>query len=178
MELSLTSSTAYGTLSNRTAIYSKNEVKLSHTAVRRLSCRAADEDDDFEARLEKLRRKGASGTGKKAEERKARAEGVSPPAPAAASTSTGVSPLKPIPLEDPISDGLPVALGFSEYSERVNGRFAALGIVALVAVELVSGESILKFHDPATLMLQIYTLLSVGAVVVKLEREKNSVWPK
>ena len=178
MDLSLTSSAVYGSLSNRTLVYSENGVKLSQSAVRRLSCRASDEEDDFEARLEKLRRKGASGTGKKAEERKARADGVTPAPPAAASSSTVVSPLKPIPIEDPISDGLPVALGFSAYSERVNGRFAALGIVALIAVELVSGESILKFHDPATVLLQFYTLLSVGAVVVKLEREKNSVWPK
>ena len=37
------------------------------------------------------------------------------------------------------------AFGWSAYAERVNGRFAMLGFVAVLLVEAVSGETFLKW---------------------------------
>ncbi|CAI5473592.1 unnamed protein product [Closterium sp. Yama58-4] len=164
---------------------------VSSSRVSRLVVRASSDDEEFEARLERLRRKNASGTGKKAEERKAKASGDAPPASAsssASSTSDATSAaaeaakiaeiLPPLPLKDPVSDGLPVLLGFSAYTERLSGRLAAIGLAALVSVELASGSSILEYHDGATLAVQVYFLLGLGALYVKYEKDKSSVLPK
>jgi len=73
--------------------------------------RAAAEEDEFEARLSKLRKKG-SGTGKKAEERKMRKRGpLASQGVARAQPRPRKAPLfelPPVPLKDPMSDGLPV----------------------------------------------------------------------
>lgn len=37
------------------------------------------------------------------------------------------------------------AFGWSAYAERVNGRFAMVGFVAVLLVEAVSGETFLKW---------------------------------
>jgi hypothetical protein len=37
------------------------------------------------------------------------------------------------------------AFGWSAYAERVNGRFAMVGFVAVLLVEAVSGESFLRW---------------------------------
>ncbi|KAK1256880.1 hypothetical protein QJS04_geneDACA024124 [Acorus gramineus] len=127
----------------------------------------------FENRLSQIRLKYRSGTGKKAELRKAKKSSSSP----TKKTKGGVF-LPPVALKEPVSsDGLKVDLGFSPYSERLNGRLAALGLAALLLVELGSGKSLLKYHNPPTLFLQVYTVASLGAVFVKFEKEKVSVWP-
>jgi hypothetical protein len=142
------------------------------------------EDDDeaaFEERLAKLQRKATSGTGKKAELRKARkAEGTSSSSSGNAS-SRGKSKsimLPPVALQEPVSDGLEVALGFNSYTERLNGRFAGLGLAAMLLVELATGGSFLKYHDISTLSTQLYAMLAAAALFVKYEKEKVSVWPK
>ena len=74
-----------------------------------------------------------SGTGKKAELRKAK-KGKS---------SSGSGPgmyLPPVPLKESVSGGLKVEIGFSPYSERVNGRVTILGLSALLLVELATGK--------------------------------------
>lgn len=144
--------------------------------------RASAEEDEFEARLSKLRKKGGSGTGKKAEERKSRKEGSSgdsgsSPGAATASKSASIEVLPPVPLQDPTSGGLPVLPGFSPYSERLNGRAAILGLLALLSVELATGEGLFKYHDAATVGVQLYFLAGAGALFVKFDKEKDSVWP-
>lgn len=143
------------------------------------------EDDDeaaFEERLAKLQRKATSGTGKKAELRKARkAEGTSLSSSSGNPSSRGKSKsimLPPVALQEPMSDGLEVALGFNSYTERLNGRFAGLGLAAMLLVELATGGSFLKYHDISTLSTQLYALLAAAALFVKYEKEKVSVWPK
>jgi hypothetical protein len=37
------------------------------------------------------------------------------------------------------------AFGWSGYAERVNGRFAMLGFVAVLAIELTSGDTFLHW---------------------------------
>ncbi|CAK9881752.1 unnamed protein product [Sphagnum jensenii] len=142
------------------------------------------EDDDeaaFEERLAKLQRKATSGTGKKAELRKARkADGTSSSSSGNLS-SRGKSKsimLPPVALQEPVSDGLEVALGFNSYTERLNGRFAGLGLAAMLLVELATGGSFLKYHDVSTLSTQLYAMLAAAALFVKYEKEKVSVWPK
>ena len=139
------------------------------------------EDAGFEERLAKLQRRKS---GKKAEKRKALKGNSSYASSSSAASNTtktrgkGSVLLPPIPLQDPISDGFPVELGFNSYTERINGRFAALGIAAILLIELSTGESFLKFHDSSVLTLQIYFLLSCSALFIKYEKEKISVWPK
>ncbi|CAI7908408.1 unnamed protein product, partial [Closterium sp. NIES-53] len=191
--LVMASALAASSLSSRisTSLASTLPRHVSSSRVSRLVVRASSDDEEFEARLERLRRKNASGTGKKAEERKAKASGDAPPAPStssASSTSNATSAaaeaakiaelLPPLPLKDPMSDGLPVLLGFSSYTERLSGRLAAIGLAALVSVELASGSSILEYHDGATLAVQVYFLLGLGALYVKYEKDKSSVLPK
>ncbi len=143
------------------------------------------EDDDeaaFEERLARLQRKATSGTGKKAELRKARkAEGTSSSSSSGNPSSRGKSKsimLPPVALQEPVSDGLEVALGFNSYTERLNGRFAGLGLAAMLLVELATGGSFLKYHDISTLSTQLYAMLAAAALFVKYEKEKVSVWPK
>ena len=39
----------------------------------------------------------------------------------------------------------PPAFGWSGYAERVNGRFAMVGFVAILVVEAISGETFLRW---------------------------------
>ncbi|GLJ06707.1 hypothetical protein SUGI_0045780 [Cryptomeria japonica] len=130
--------------------------------------------DDFEARIAKYQRK-RPGTGKKAEMRKLRKAGMDP---SKVKSRKETILLPPVPLKDPMSGGLKVELGFNSYSERLNARFAALGLAALLLVELASGQSLIKYHAPGTLILQTYFILAVSALVVKYEKENISIWPK
>ncbi|CAM6024782.1 unnamed protein product, partial [Sphagnum balticum] len=150
------------------------------------SSSSSKEDDDeaaFEERLARLQRKATSGTGKKAELRKARkAEGTSSSSSSSGNPSSrGKSKsimLPPVALQEPMSDGLEVALGFNSYTERLNGRFAGLGLAAMLLVELATGGSFLKYHDISTLSTQLYAMLAAAALFIKYEKEKVSVWPK
>lgn len=85
--------------------------------------------------------------------------------------------LPPVPLKEPVSGGLKVEFGFSSYSEMMNGRVAALGLLALVLVELASGESVIKYHTPSIVFVQVYFVAAVTAIYCKVEKEKVSIWP-
>ncbi|MFS7948351.1 hypothetical protein Hanom_Chr06g00558991 [Helianthus anomalus] len=65
--------------------------------------------------------------------------------------------LLPVPLKEPMSGGLMVDFGFSPYSERMNGHVAALGLAALVLVELATGESLIKYHTVSIIFIQVYS---------------------
>ncbi|CAN6442410.1 unnamed protein product [Victoria cruziana] len=130
------------------------------------------ESDDFDSRLSQVRLKYRSGTGKKAEVRKSRKSGGG-----GASSKKGSLFLPAIPLREPVSGGLKVDFGFSPYTERLNGRLAALGLAALLLVELGSGKSLTSYHAPPVLFLQVYTVAAAAALFIKYEKEKNSIWP-
>uniref|UniRef100_A0A7C8ZR00 Uncharacterized protein n=3 Tax=Opuntia streptacantha TaxID=393608 RepID=A0A7C8ZR00_OPUST len=130
----------------------------------------SSEDDPFESRLDQIRIKYRSGTGKKAEARKMR-KGKK-----GAGSGSGVF-LPPVPLKEPVSGGLKVDFGFSPYSERLNGRLAGLGLVALLLVELSTGKSTINYHTPAILFVQVYFMTAASALYCKYEKEKVSVWP-
>ncbi|KAL6123792.1 hypothetical protein ACLB2K_076309 [Fragaria x ananassa] len=126
---------------------------------------------DFDDRLSQVRLRYRSGTGKKAEVRKSKKS--------KSSGSSGSSVfLPPVPLKEPVSGGLKVDFGFSPYSERVNGRVALLGLTALLLVELATGKSVLKFHTPSVVLVQVYFVAAATAVYIKYEKEKVSVWPQ
>lgn len=38
-----------------------------------------------------------------------------------------------------------VSTGFTKYAEKVNGRFAMIGFVSLLATEILSGQSFISF---------------------------------
>ncbi|OCR01668.1 high light inducible protein [Oscillatoriales cyanobacterium USR001] len=38
-----------------------------------------------------------------------------------------------------------VSTGFTEYAEKMNGRFAMIGFVSLLATEVLSGHSLIAF---------------------------------
>ncbi|KAJ6908884.1 hypothetical protein NC652_019985 [Populus alba x Populus x berolinensis] len=86
--------------------------------------------------------------------------------------------LPPVPLKKSVSDGLKVKFGFSPYSERVNGRIAILGLLALLLVELATGKSVINYHTPTIVVIQIYFVAAVTALYVKYEKEKVSIWPE
>ncbi|XP_004308828.1 PREDICTED: uncharacterized protein LOC101309494 [Fragaria vesca subsp. vesca] len=126
---------------------------------------------DFDDRLSQVRLRYRSGTGKKAEARKSKKS--------KSSGSSGSSVfLPPVPLKEPVSGGLKVDFGFSPYSERVNGRVALLGLMALLLVELATGKSVFKFHTPSVVLVQVYFVAAATAVYIKFEKEKVSVWPQ
>ncbi|TKY74434.1 hypothetical protein E2542_SST03195 [Spatholobus suberectus] len=129
-------------------------------------------DDDFDSRINQLRLRYRSGTGKKAEVRKSRKskKGTS-------GSGSGVY-LPPVPLKEAVSGGVKVEFGFSRYSERLNGRIAVLGLAALVLVELATGKGVINYHTPAIILIQVYFVAAVGALFVKYEKEKISVWPQ
>ncbi|KAK7311680.1 hypothetical protein RJT34_09969 [Clitoria ternatea] len=127
--------------------------------------------DDFDDRIDQLRLRYRSGTGKKAEARKSR-KGKK-----GTSGGSGVY-LPPVPLKEATSGGLKVEIGFSEYSERLNGRIAILGLSALLLVELATGKGVINYHTPAVILVQIYFVLAVSSLYVKYEKEKISVWPQ
>ncbi|XP_058182409.1 uncharacterized protein LOC131300530 [Rhododendron vialii] len=127
--------------------------------------------DSFESRLSQVRIRYRSGLGKKAEARKMR-KGKKP-----ASSPAGIF-LPPVPLKEPVSSGVKVDFGFTPYSERVNGRVAILGLCALLLVELATGRSVISYHSPPIVFLQLYFVAAVTAVYVKFEKERISVWPQ
>ncbi|KAL5986081.1 hypothetical protein ACLOJK_028071 [Asimina triloba] len=129
-------------------------------------------DSEFESRLAQVRVRYRSGTGKKAELRKARKS------QATKKKGGGSIFLPPVPLKDAIAGGLKVDFGFCPYTERLHGRLAALGLTALLLVELASGTSVIKYHTPAILFVQLYFVAAVTAVFVKYEKEKVSIWPE
>lgn len=128
--------------------------------------------DQFESRLSNIRLRYRSGTGKKAEVRKSKKGSSGSP-----SKGSGMY-LPPVSLKEAVSGGLKVELGFSPYSERINGRIAGLGLMALLLVELATGKSVLNYHTPSVVLIQIYFVAAVSAMFVKIEKEKVSVWPK
>ncbi|KAG5239776.1 hypothetical protein OIU76_013169 [Salix suchowensis] len=128
-------------------------------------------EDKFESRLSQVRLRYRSGTGKKAELRKAK-KGKS-----GTGSGSGMY-LPPVPLKKSVSDGLKVEFGFSPYSERINGRIAILGLSALFLVELATGKGVINYHTPAIVLLQIYFVVAVAAMYVKYEKEKVSIWPQ
>lgn len=83
-----------------------------------------------------------------------------------------------MPLKEPVSGGLKVDFGFSPYSERVNGRIAILGLGALLLVELATGQSVIRYHSPAIIFIQVYFVAAVSALYVKYEKESVSIWPE
>ncbi|XP_061372268.1 uncharacterized protein LOC133314758 [Gastrolobium bilobum] len=129
--------------------------------------------DDFDNRMSEFRLRYRSGTGKKAELRKSR---KSKKGASGSGSGSGVY-LPPVPLKEPVSGGLKVELGFSQYSERLNGRIAILGVTALLLVELATGKGVIKYHTPSIVIVQIYFVAAVSALYVKYEKEKISVWP-
>ncbi|RHN82747.1 hypothetical protein MtrunA17_Chr1g0213101 [Medicago truncatula] len=94
--------------------------------------------EDFDDRINQLRIRYKRGTGKKAEIRKSK---KSNKAASGSGPGSGVY-LPPVPLKEPVSGGLKVELGFSRYSERLNGRIALLGLTALLLVELATGKGL------------------------------------
>ncbi|XP_076900109.1 uncharacterized protein LOC143554145 [Bidens hawaiensis] len=128
------------------------------------------EPGSFDDRLSQVRFRYRSGTGKKADARKSKKTGKK-------SSGGGNLFLPPVPLKEPTSGGLKVDFGFSPYSERMNGRVAALGLAALVLVELATGESVIKYHSPSIIFIQVYFVAAATAIYCKVEKEKVSVWP-
>ncbi|KAL6907663.1 hypothetical protein ACP4OV_002702 [Aristida adscensionis] len=134
--------------------------------------KTATADDDFEKRVLEIKSRVGP---KKRGARKRKAGGA-----AAAAASAKAVTLPPVPLREArsaLAGAPPVELGFTAYSERLNGALAALGLAALLLVELGSGQALVKYHQPATLFLQVYTVAAAAAVFVKFEKERISVWP-
>ncbi|CAI8601568.1 unnamed protein product [Vicia faba] len=129
--------------------------------------------EDFDDRINKLRLRNRRGTGKKAEARKSR---KSSKATSGSAPGSGVY-LPPVALKEPVSGGLKVELGFSKFSERLNGRVAILGLTALLLVELATGKSVINYHTPGTVLIQFYFMAALTAIYVKFQKEKISVWP-
>lgn len=131
--------------------------------------------ETFEDRLSQVRLRYRSGTGKKADVRKSKKSGKKPNGSSSGSGSNLYLP--PVPLKEPTSGGVKVEFGFTPYSEIVNGRVAALGLAALVLVELATGESVIKYHTPSIIFIQVYFVAAVTAIYCKVEKEKVSIWP-
>ncbi|XP_020108861.1 uncharacterized protein LOC109724443 [Ananas comosus] len=139
---------------------------------------SGDSSAAFERRVSQVRLKYRSGSGKKAEQRRAKKSGSSSPTRKGKGKGKGVL-LPPAPLREAVSaGGVPVEVGFSRYSERLNGRVAALGLAALLLVELGSGRSILAYHPAPVLFLQLYSVAAAAALFVKFEKERISIWPQ
>nr|XP_010920755.1 uncharacterized protein LOC105044519 [Elaeis guineensis] len=133
---------------------------------------SATADPTFENRLARVRLKYRSGTGKKAEQRRARKSG------GGGGGGKKKVMLPPVPLKEAVAaGGLTVEAGFSPYSERLNGRLAGLGLAALLLVELGSGRSLLRYHSPPILFIQLYSIAAAAALFIKFEKERISVWP-
>ncbi|KAI3888075.1 hypothetical protein MKX03_010674 [Papaver bracteatum] len=134
----------------------------------------SEDQDSFENKLAQVRLRYKSGTGKKAELRKGKkSKGTN-----GGSGGGGNVFLPPVPLKEPVSGGVKVEMGFSRYTERLNGRLAGLGLAALLLVELATGKSVLNYHSPSIVFIQIYFVAAVSAMYVKFEKEKVSIWPR
>ncbi|XP_071708068.1 uncharacterized protein [Rutidosis leptorrhynchoides] len=132
------------------------------------------EPESFEDRLSQVRLRYRSGQGKKADVRKSKKSGKK----TGGSSGSGSNLyLPPVPLKEPTSGGVKVEFGFSPYSERMNGRVAGLGLLALVLVELATGESVIKYHTGSIIFIQVYFVAAVTAIYCKVEKEKVSFWP-
>ena len=59
-------------------------------------------------------------------------------------------------------------------SERVNGWVATVGLAALLSVELATGKSVLSYHTPAILLVQVYFVAAATTLFVKYEKERIS----
>jgi len=57
---------------------------------------------------------------------------------------SGAQALAQPPLTSATTGDLP-AFGWSTYAERVNGRFAMVGFVAVLLVEAISGDTFLRW---------------------------------
>lgn len=137
------------------------------------------DSDPFESRLSEVRLRYRSGTGKKAEIRKIKKGKTGSGSQSGPSSGSGSGVfLPPVPLKEPVSGGQKVEFGFSPYSERVNGRLAGLGLVGLLAVELATGKSVISYHTPSIVFIQVYFMAAVSALYLKFEKEKVSVWPQ
>ncbi|KAI3915820.1 hypothetical protein MKX01_013276 [Papaver californicum] len=134
------------------------------------------DQDSFENKLAQVRLRYKSGTGKKAELRKGKkSKGTNG---GSGGGGGGNVFLPPVPLKEPVSSGLKVEMGFSRYTERLNGRLAGLGLAALLLVELATGKSVLNYHSPSIVFIQIYFVAAVSALYIKFEKEKVSIWPR
>lgn len=135
-----------------------------------------DVDAEMEARLAAIQRKVGSGSGRKADARKGGR--LSTDSDSVSSRSEAKSSSLPLTsIRDVTSAGLAVSLGFNAYTERLNGKFATVGLAAILLVELASGGSLMAYHDGATLGVQFYFVLCCAAIFVKLEKEKGGIWP-
>ncbi|XP_047332105.1 uncharacterized protein LOC124935730 [Impatiens glandulifera] len=137
---------------------------------------SSSDPDSFDNKLSQIRLRYRSGSGKKAEIRKSRKGQKS--SSSSSSSSSGKLFLPPVPLKEPNSGGLKVDFGFSSYSERVNGRLAIVGLLALVLVELATGKGVINYHKPSVVLLQLYFMAAASALYLKYEKEKVSVWPE
>lgn len=136
--------------------------------------------DEFETRLNQVRIRYRSGQGKKAELRKARKSkkgGGGGGGRSSSGPGSGMY-LPAVPLKEPVSEGLVVRFGFNPYSERVNGRAAMLGLMALLLVEMATGKSLVRYHTPPIVFVQLYFVAAVSAVYFKFVKERVSVWPQ
>jgi hypothetical protein len=73
---------------------------------------------------------------------------MSEPMSSAASSEAAASATAPAASASPATSATTPdvpAFGWSAYAERVNGRFAMVGFVAVLLVEAVSGESFLRW---------------------------------
>lgn len=153
----------------------EKEKQPSPTTTTTTTTTTATDDQSFETRLAQVRLKYRSGTGKKAEKRKSKKSGTG----TKKSSSSGTVMLPPVPLKEPVAaGGLKVDIGFTPYSEMINGRLAGLGLAALVLVELGSGKGLLSYHAPPILFVQVYTVTAAAALFIKLEKERISIWPE
>ncbi|PQQ16506.1 uncharacterized protein Pyn_13909 [Prunus yedoensis var. nudiflora] len=126
------------------------------------SSESGSEPDDFDSKLSQVRLRYRSGTGKRK-----RSSGRP------RSQKAG-----PDPHPGPTCTFHRCRLRSRPYSERVNGRIATLGLTALLLVELATGKSVLKYHSPSVVLIQVYFVAAVAAVYIKYEKEKVSVWPQ
>ncbi|XP_061351164.1 uncharacterized protein LOC133296233 [Gastrolobium bilobum] len=130
--------------------------------------------DDFDNRMSEFRLRYRSGTGKKAEVRKSRKskKGASG---SGSGSGSGVY-LPPVPLKEPVSGGLKVELGFSQYSERLNGRIAILGVTALLLVELATGKGVINFalHRAGGLVIASPTTID-PATLAMIEETRREI---
>ncbi|KAJ6720349.1 UPF0041 BRAIN PROTEIN 44-RELATED [Salix viminalis] len=65
-----------------------------------------------------------------------------------------------------------------ECTRSLYGRVAILGLSALLLVKLATGKSVLNYHRPAIVLIQIYFVTAVTALYVKYEKEKVGIWPE
>jgi len=66
---------------------------------------------------------------------------ASPAAPEAPASGEG----EPLPKATSATTNDVPAFGWSGYAERVNGRFAMLGFVAVLLIEAISGDTFLRW---------------------------------